>query len=388
MAEKLTLETFVRAYVDYRDERNRRSDENITYFFPSTFWTKVKNAYSKSGKRYSEYSSPEEDRELLESQIKEHAYSKSVRDVILLIKGLDGQELQEAMHILDFVNGIYSDENRNKNIEIFINKVTQFKDQDVAYQAIKYIDRNTISKCDLQTRKYIAYLLANSKSATLEDIYNIIQFCETPDELRQVFNAICTMADKKLTTELQSEIPDSSEIQRIVWYPTNAMSMYHQRQGLSKTLQAYLNDMPNHEYEKLNIEFRKYYEMTRDKYDTKKILMAQDPKYVQQFDESVITQITNVSKQNEELRRDNQRLVSSEKYATSELEKLQAEIKTLTEKLEAERTKRESAEKGKRLLKSQLNVLIAAAQNVRGGLGARGIKELQSAIEQITPREI
>lgn len=385
MAEKLTLETFVRAYVDYvRDERDRRRDENITYLFPDSFWTKVKSAYNKPESRYAA-----EDREWLESQIKGQAYSKSVRDVILLIKGLDGYELQEAMRILDFVNGIYSDENRNKNIEIFINKVTQFKDQDVAYQAIKYIDRGTISKCDLQTRKYIAYLLANSKSAVLEDIYNIIQFCETPDELRQVFNAICTMADKKLTAELQREIPDSSEIQRIVWYPKNAAeTMYHQRQGLSKTLQAYLNDMPHHEYEKLNIEFRKYYEMTCDKYDTKKILMAQDPKYVQQFDESVITQITNVSKQNEELRQANQRLVSSEKYATSELEKLQAEIKTLTEKLEAERTKRESAEKGKRLLKSQLNALVMAAQQVRGGLGARGMTELRDAIDKITTREI
>jgi uncharacterized protein YlxW (UPF0749 family) len=128
--------------------------------------------------------------------------------------------------------------------------------------------------------------------------------------------------------------------------------------------------------------------MTCDKYDTKKILMAQDPKYVQQFDESVITQITNVSKQNEELRQANQRLASSEKYATSELEKLRAEIKTLTEKLEAERTKRESAEKGKRLLKSQLNALVMAAQQVRGGLGARGMTELRDAIDKITTREI
>ncbi len=388
MAEKLTLtlENLVRAYTDLA-QIDSCGDYTIR------FWERVHMAFYDPQNKGTPGAMMTDAREYLSEQSHKGKIPKSVEDVILLIGQMNHQEQQDALDRLAFVNGIYSGTNiGGNNIDVFVNRVSQFKDQAVAYRAIKFIHQSTINKCSVKTQKYITYLLANNKSATQKDVLNVLRYCDTIDEARQVVNALFAMADKEIAQELQREIPDVMKLNVATSGPKSATSVIHYRNPsyLSMNLMEYLRRLPENEH----AEFEEYFNVANDKYDVNKILLSNDPKYIQKFDDSIVMQIADIraqnaefNKQNNELKRDNARLESATNKATAEIEKLQAEIEKLQGWLATETNKFQTAEKGRKLLKSQLNALIMVAQQVRGGLGSRGVNELRDTIDRINQNE-
>ena len=379
MAENtFNLENFVRAYLEF-DSKD--------------FWNGLTNRYLDNG-----WQGFDETR---------WKVPESVQPIVDVIKGAqDKPEANEYAKTIRFVTAVYSavsiatDESATK---MLLNRIKQFQDQDLAYNALVKLKGMTGYNHPVSAKynsyhplsKEIAKMLANNKNATADDIAELVYFCKTPQEAIQILNDVCVKVDENIETEMKRDLPDVSKIQNLVSIPKDAMRTVGSHMQMTDAAPEYIdnvNSLDRQERMALNARFTDMAKLYKSKYNYDKIIESGDTEYIAKYDESVMTKnielqetANNAMKNSERLEQVNKDRVETIERQGREIENLKEQFRDYRERADAEKAR---LERDKQMLRGKLKLLEELAGKARGGLGAKGIDELRKAIENANAVEI
>ena len=286
-------------------------------------------------------------------------------------------------------------------VMLFINKVSKFADNKLVYDAISLLKDRVLSnykwfhKDDygVNIRKIaqeVTKVLANNKNASLDDIYNMIYVAKTPEELGAIEKDIFGRADESLEQEMSKDVPNFDKIQNIIEKVHSATrfteSAFGGYSNASDEFKEYIASHKGHG--EWIYHFRGQSDVAKNKYDFDKIVGFGGAGYIEKYNESAMEKVA----ENEKLKSENQKLKEQNTQLTNVINKrdeiiedYQAKFKKLHNAYDEEIN---NQKKKVKMLEAQLKMLQETAGNVRGGLGAKGVKELQAVLDKIKTPEL
>ncbi len=326
MAENLNFEILLRAYLEYPKPRFWR--ELFTDNFNSQGWD----------------------------------YPESIQTVLDVINA-QKQHNTEYARIIKFITDCYDkfiDDRRELSpLQMMVNRIKNLDDENLAYKALKEFNyvrrpadqaRDKTKREEIDLSRQIMTMLANNKNATIQDIYELIYFSETPEQAMQIINDVSAKADEEIQVEMKKDLPDIDSVKSIVYKPRNALLTVEPGRDSYGTNPAYtanINRMNPEDRANLEKKFRELYKIFQEKYNYEKILGMGDEyiaKYQEGMEQQNAAMASQIKEQNKEIEAWKKTVSNRDTY----IKQLENSIKQLEEELEKSRN-----EYGERLAQVQ-----------------------------------
>ncbi len=314
---KFDLENFVRVYLDLQKEKGW--DGNVE----ENYWADAVYTILDQGRGLDEF-------------LQEHTKvnSQSVKDVLNFLSGVQkNQNVDDIKNTIKFVaeqvfcpknNGNSRGYGNTPYVQMFLNRLNQFKDKDLVYEALKSLKSVSdykrpgaeqyglpMSKQRMSVYKDIATMLANNKNATIDDISEMIYFADTPDAAMKIINDVFAKTDEDLDIELNKDVPGTDTVGSILNKPRFVVRTVLDRQDLNPELSKQMgaiDSAPIKEFYKLLAQWEK---IATEKYDFDKVIGSGDTQYVINYENTLEEQNIGLVNTNERLSADNFRLTQS-----------------------------------------------------------------------------
>ena len=372
---KFDLENFVRVYLDLQKEKGW--DGNVE----ENYWTGAVYTILDQGRGLDEF-------------LQEHTKvnSQSVKDVLNFLSGVQkNQNVDDIKNTIKFVaeqvfcpknNGNSRGYGNTPYVQMFLNRLNQFKDKDLVYEALKSLKSVSdykrpgaeqyglpISKQRMSVYKDIATMLANNKNATIDDILEMIYFADTPDAAMKIINDVFAKTDDDLDIELNKDVPGTDTVGSILNKPRSVIRTVLDRQDLNPELSKQMgaiDSAPIKEFYKLLAQWEK---IATEKYDFDKVIGSGDTQYVTNYENTLEEQNIGLVNTNEKLSVDNFKLTQSRDQYRENYEHEKELRARLLKKFEDERAAVYSLNE---MLQSALSV-IAAYENGERDVDKAGV---------------
>lgn len=372
---KFDLENFVRVYLDLQKEKGW--DGNVE----ENYWAGAVDTILDQGRGLDEF-------------LQEHTKvnSQSVKDVLNFLSGVQkNQNVDDIKNTIKFVaeqvfcpknNGNSRGYGNTPYVQMFLNRLNQFKDKDLVYEALKSLKSVSdykrpgaeqyglpISKQRMSVYKDIATMLANNQNATIDDILEMIYFADTPDAAMKIINDVFAKTDDDLDIELNKDVPGTDTVGSILNKPRFVIRTVLDRQDLNPELSKQMgaiDSAPIKEFYKLLAQWEK---IATEKYDFDKVIGSGDTQYVTNYENTLEEQNIGLVNTNERLSADNFRLTQSRDQYRENYEHEKELRARLLKKFEDERAAVSSLNE---MLQSALAV-IAAYENGERDVDKAGV---------------
>lgn len=314
---KFDLENFVRVYLDLQKEKGW--DGNVE----ENYWAGAVYTILDQGRGLDEF-------------LQEHTKvnSQSVKDVLNFLSGVQkNQNVDDIKNTIKFVaeqvfcpknNGNSRGYGNTPYVQMFLNRLNQFKDKDLVYEALKSLKSVSdykrpgaeqyglpISKQRMSVYKDIATMLANNQNATIDDILEMIYFADTPDAAMKIINDVFAKTDEDLDIELNKDVPGTDTVDSILNKPRFVVRTVLDRQGLNPELSKQMGAIDSAPIKEFYKQLAQWEKIATEKYDFDKVIGSGDTQYVINYENTLEEQNIGLVNTNERLSADNFRLTQS-----------------------------------------------------------------------------
>lgn len=346
----LKLEKFLRAYIDIA--------KKMGVEYANVFWNKAVNNFVKKTEHDFYYDL--------------NSYSKSVRDVVDIIKS-DKANKSEILDVVSFITReVYVSENyqRTSYLKMFLNRIKDFKDTDLVYDAlvelkgmVGYCRPKSMTDWHIKEKQdvfeNIVNMLASNPNATQHDINELIYWAKTPEQALKIINDVFAKTDDVLDAEMKKDVPNTSTVQEILWFPENVIRVASGNAGASEELCSISKRYDRAVVEDYKKSLQNFRQIANSKYDFDTVIGSGDMNYVSNYDDTVAARNVELEKSNEELSGENERLMQSNNSLRENADKNKSEIERLKQQLQQERDARIATEN---LLKTAEKVIEVIKQ--------------------------
>ncbi len=373
---RFDLEHFVRAYLDLHKEWG------LFYEGDNRFWKEAVEAGSGKDANFQDF-----------LQMYRKIKSKSVNDVLDVLSELrTNPNAGDVKNTIKFVveqvffpknNGNSRGYDNTQYVQMFLNRLNQFKDKDLVYEALKSLKSVSdykrpgteqyglpMSKQRMSVYKDIATMMANNHNATTDDVSEMIYFADTPDAAMKIINDVFAKTDEDLDIELNKDVPGTDAVGSILNKPRFVVRTVLDRRDLnpelSKQMGATYDSAPIKEFYKQLAQWEK---IATEKYDFDKVIGSGDTQYVTNYENTLEEQNIGLVNTNERLSADNFRLTQSRDQYRENYEHEKELRARLLKKFEDERAAVSSLNE---MLQSALAV-IAAYENGERDVDKAGV---------------
>lgn len=267
-------------------------------------------------------------------------------------------------------------------MRILFKKIDLIQDVDVVHDVLKHLISRR-NELDTKTRQDAAFRLISLPNATSDDYVDALSFLKPSSELnKKVLNDAFKQLDIEISAELSKIRPNTTTINDLL--------------STARYFIDRLADTTGHPQPEL-----------REKYKYENIMANPTPEYIQKFDDSILSKLQESKTQQDA---EVEKLHKSQEEKDAEIEKLRsemAELKRQKEELsrqmtdlrtryneritqqdaeirdlhqqissvnvELNKTRQEANQR-----KAKIMELSSAIMSIKGGLGARGVKEAQA----------
>lgn len=372
---KFDLENFVRVYLDLQKEKGW--DGNVE----ENYWAGAVYTILDQGRGLDEF-------------LQEHTKvnSQSVKDVLNFLSGVQkNQNVDDIKNTIKFVaeqvfcpknNGNSRGYGNTPYVQMFLNRLNQFKDKDLVYEALKSLKSVSdykrpgaeqyglpISKQRMSVYKDIATMLANNQNATIDDILEMIYFADTPDAAMKIINDVFAKTDEDLDIELNKDVPGTDTVGSILNKPRFVVRTVLDRQGLNPELSKQMGAIDSAPIKEFYKQLAQWEKIATEKYDFDKVIGSGDTQYVTNYENTLEEQNIGLVNTNEKLSADNFRLTQSRDQYRENYEHEKELRARLLKKFEDERAAVYSLNE---MLQSALSV-IAAYENGERDVDKAGV---------------
>lgn len=372
---KFDLENFVRVYLDLQKEKGW--DGNVE----ENYWAGAVYTILDQGRGLDEF-------------LQEHTKvnSQSVKDVLNFLSGVQkNQNVDDIKNTIKFVaeqvfcpknNGNSRGYGNTPYVQMFLNRLNQFKDKDLVYEALKSLKSVSdykrpgaeqyglpISKQRMSVYKDIATMLANNQNATIDDILEMIYFADTPDAAMKIINDVFAKTDEDLDIELNKDVPGTDTVDSILNKPRFVVRTVLDRQGLNPELSKQMGAIDSAPIKEFYKQLAQWEKIATEKYDFDKVIGSGDTQYVINYENTLEEQNIGLVNTNERLSADNFRLTQSRDQYRENYEHEKELRARLLKKFEDERAAVSSLNE---MLQSALAV-IAAYENGERDVDKAGV---------------
>lgn len=372
---KFDLENFVRVYLDLQKEKGW--DGNVE----ENYWAGAVYTILDQGRGLDEF-------------LQEHTKvnSQSVKDVLNFLSGVQkNQNVDDIKNTIKFVaeqvfcpknNGNSRGYGNTPYVQMFLNRLNQFKDKDLVYDALKSLKSVSdykrpgaeqyglpISKQRMSVYKDIATMLANNQNATIDDILEMIYFADTPDAAMKIINDVFAKTDEDLDIELNKDVPGTDTVDSILNKPRFVVRTVLDRQGLNPELSKQMGAIDSAPIKEFYKQLAQWEKIATEKYDFDKVIGSGDTQYVINYENTLEEQNIGLVNTNERLSADNFRLTQSRDQYRENYEHEKELRARLLKKFEDERAAVSSLNE---MLQSALSV-IAAYENGERDVDKAGV---------------
>lgn len=314
---KFDLENFVRVYLDLQKEKGW--DGNVE----ENYWAGAVYTILDQGRGLDEF-------------LQEHTKvnSQSVKDVLNFLSGVQkNQNVDDIKNTIKFVaeqvfcpknNGNSRGYGNTPYVQMFLNRLNQFKDKDLVYEALKSLKSVSdykrpgaeqyglpISKQRMSVYKDIATMLANNQNATIDDILEMIYFADTPDAAMKIINDVFAKTDEDLDIELNKDVPGTDTVDSILNKPRFVVRTVLDRQGLNPELSKQMGAIDSAPIKEFYKQLAQWEKIATEKYDFDKVIGSGDTQYVTNYENTLEEQNIGLVNANERLSVDNFKLTQS-----------------------------------------------------------------------------
>jgi len=372
---KFDLENFVRVYLDLQKEKGW--DGNVE----ENYWAGAVYTILDQGRGLDEF-------------LQEHTKvnSQSVKDVLNFLSGVQkNQNVDDIKNTIKFVaeqvfcpknNGNSRGYGNTPYVQMFLNRLNQFKDKDLVYEALKSLKSVSdykrpgaeqyglpMSKQRMSVYKDIATMLANNQNATIDDILEMIYFADTPDAAMKIINDVFAKTDEDLDIELNKDVPGTDTVDSILNKPRFVVRTVLDRQGLNPELSKQMGAIDSAPIKEFYKQLAQWEKIATEKYDFDKVIGSGDTQYVTNYENTLEEQNIGLVNTNERLSADNFRLTQSRDQYRENYEHEKELRARLLKKFEDERAAVSSLNE---MLQSALSV-IAAYENGERDVDKAGV---------------
>lgn len=372
---KFDLENFVRVYLDLQKEKGW--DGNVE----ENYWTGAVYTILDQGRGLDEF-------------LQEHTKvnSQSVKDVLNFLSGVQkNQNVDDIKNTIKFVaeqvfcpknNGNSRGYGNTPYVQMFLNRLNQFKDKDLVYDALKSLKSVSdykrpgaeqyglpISKQRMSVYKDIATMLANNQNATIDDILEMIYFADTPDAAMKIINDVFAKTDDDLDIELNKDVPGTDTVGSILNKPRFVVRTVLDRQDLNPELSKQMGAIDSAPIKEFYKQLAQWEKIATEKYDFDKVIGSGDTQYVTNYENTLEEQNIGLVNTNEKLSVDNFKLTQSRDQYRENYEHEKELRARLLKKFEDERAAVSSLNE---MLQSALAV-IAAYENGERDVDKAGV---------------
>ncbi len=312
---KFDLEHFVRAYLDLQKEWDYEGDNR--------FWKEAVEAGSGKDASFQDF-----------LQMHRKIKSKSVNDVLGVLSELrTNPNAGDVKNTIKFVveqvfflrnNGNSRGYDNTPYVQMFLNRLNQFKDKDLVYEALKSLKSISdykrpgaeqyglpMSKQRMSVYKDIATMLANNQNATIDDIFEMIYFADTPDAAMKIINDVFAKTDEDLDIELNKDVPGTDTVGSILNKPGFVVRTVLNRQDLNPELSKQMGAIDSAPIKEFYKQLAQWEKIATEKYDFDKVIGSGDTQYVTNYENTLEEQNIGLVNTNERLSADNFRLTQS-----------------------------------------------------------------------------
>ena len=372
---KFDLENFVRVYLDLQKEKGW--DGNVE----ENYWADAVYTILDQGRGLDEF-------------LQEHSKvnSQSVKDVLNFLSGVQkNQNVDDIKNTIKFVaeqvfcpknNGNSRGYGNTPYVQMFLNRLNQFKDKDLVYEALKSLKSVSdykrpgaeqyglpMSKQRMSVYKDIATMLANNQNATIDDILEMIYFADTPDAAMKIINDVFAKTDEDLDIELNKDVPGTDTVGSILNKPRFVIRTVLDRQDLNPELSKQMGAIDSAPIKEFYKQLAQWEKIATEKYDFDKVIGSGDTQYVTNYENTLEEQNIGLVNTNERLSADNFRLTQSRDQYRENYEHEKELRARLLKKFEDERAAVSSLNE---MLQSALSV-IAAYENGERDVDKAGV---------------
>ena len=372
---KFDLENFVRVYLDLQKEKGW--DGNVE----ENYWAGAVYTILDQGRGLDEF-------------LQEHTKvnSQSVKDVLNFLSGVQkNQNVDDIKNTIKFVaeqvfcpknNGNSRGYGNTPYVQMFLNRLNQFKDKDLVYEALKSLKSVSdykrpgaeqyglpMPKQRMSVYKDIATMLANNQNATIDDILEMIYFADTPDAAMKIINDVFAKTDEDLDIELNKDVPGTDTVGSILNKPRFVVRTVLDRQGLNPELSKQMGAIDSAPIKEFYKQLAQWEKIATEKYDFDKVIGSGDTQYVTNYENTLEEQNIGLVNTNERLSADNFRLTQSRDQYRENYEHEKELRARLLKKFEDERAAVSSLNE---MLQSALAV-IAAYENGERDVDKAGV---------------
>ena len=258
-----------------------------------------------------------------------------------------------------------------------LNKIKQFSDEDAKYHALRFFVENEHTEKD--SIRIAIIMRANSPLATPQDLIRAQKMPDYRAHSKAIFEQVERVALHNLNTEIVKEAPDLGTIRKSLEQIIDSARLTGDGELCEQTARKY----------------------------TFENLMTKDPAYVLADPaESRLAEIDNLHKQLDEMRqqmaakeqeivRVQQQLENEQQLRANDAVTAKTNEKQLNDQIErmrreANKLREENSKLGqaKTLATSKLQRLIQGAQQMKSGIGSRGVKNYQKLVSEVTNENI